>query len=381
MKIKIAGELQEMSANEILDHVPASVYKRVKAKDDKALFRAYCIGHEGESSGPVVGIGKVIKKWAKAAIGKINDKLALGTKIFHLHQEGTNEHEGRKPIGEVVGKTLADAAGRLSSIAIAYIYPDYRDIPLDIASIEADITFPENVNPNARSVDMDVEEITGIALGNSEVTKPGFAGATLLAACQEFAESVSAEKPDKKETHKMNPEELKKAVHEGRLRPSDIFDDDELSGDPIVRGIVREKREAEEGYQRRQDKKLEAELEKTQQENKDLKAKLDSTARLVLKTRADEIFKTTVEKRNLDERQAAFVLKNQQKFNPSSEDNLTGDLNKFIDTQLDDYKAASEVFGIKPEDKGKPGVPPGKAGGTSVEDLLTPDALKDETKK
>lgn len=216
MKIKIAGELQEMAANEILDHVPASIYKRVKAKDAKAEFRAYCIGHEGESSGPVVGIGKIIKKWAKAAISKIHEKLALGTKVFHLHQPGSNEHEGRKPIGEVVGKTLADTSGRLSSIAIIHVYDEFKDIPLDIASIEADITLPETINPNARSVDVDVEEITGIALGNSEVTKPGFAGATLLAACQEFADSVNHEKPDKKETKSMTPEELKKAVHEDR---------------------------------------------------------------------------------------------------------------------------------------------------------------------
>lgn len=382
MKIKIAGELQEMAASEILDHVPASAYKRIKAKDEKAEFRAYCIGHEGESSGPVVGLGKVVKKWAKAAINRIHEKLILGTKVFHLHQPGTNEHEGRKPIGEVVGKTLADTSGRLSSIAIIHIHKDFTDIPLDIASIEADITFPENVNPNARSIDVDVEEITGIALGNSEVTKPGFAGATLLAACQEFAESVNHEKPDKKETHKMTPEELKKAVHDGRLRPSDIFDDDELSGDPIVRGIVREKREAEDGYQRRQDKKLEAELEKERKEKADLQVKLDATSKVVLKTKADEIFKATVEKRNLDERQAAFVLKNQQKFSPSTEDALTGDLNKFIDAQIDDYRAVAEVFGVAADGKGKPGVGAGKAGDTSVDDLLTPDNLrKDETKK
>ena len=49
MIIKIAGQIQEMAADEILDHVSASAYKRIKAQDSKAAFRAYCIGHEGET--------------------------------------------------------------------------------------------------------------------------------------------------------------------------------------------------------------------------------------------------------------------------------------------------------------------------------------------
>lgn len=379
MKLKICGELQEMAAEEILDHVSASAYKRIKAADSKAEFRAYCIGHEGESTGKVVGIGKVIKKWVRSAIEHINEKLTVGTKIFHLH-EMTNEHEGRKPIGEVVGKVLSDIAGKLSSIAIMYIYPAYHDVPLDVASIEADITLPEIINPNARSVDVDVEEITGIALGNSEIVKPGFAGATLLASVQEFVDNASHEKPPK-EGEYMTPDEIKKAIREAKLRPSDLFGSDEIADDPTVQGVIRDRRRNEEGFGKRMEEKLEAEKAKLEQEKKDLQTKLDTSLRAGLKTKAADAVKPAIEKRKLDEKQTAFVLKNAAKFIPVSEESLAGDLDKFLDMQLDEYKSNAEIFGVKIEGQTKVGVGAGKGGESSRRDILMPDEYKDEIKK
>lgn len=380
MKIRIAGnQIQEMASSEILDHISASTYKRIKAQDSKAEFRAYVIGHEGESEGKVVGIGKVIKKWARTAIANINERLSLGTKVFHLH-EMTNDHEGRKPIGEVVGKALSDVAGKLSSIAVMYIYPDYRDIPLDVASMEADITMPENISPTARAVNVDVDAITAIALGNRQTNKPGFAGAELIATLQEFAESASREKPTKGE-NSMTKEELKQAIRDAKLKPSDIFGSDEISEDPTVQGIIRDRRRNEEGFGRRMEEKLEAEKAKLEQEKQALQAKLDAASKGLLKTRAAEALKPAIEKRKLDEKQAAFVLKHADKFDPKSEETLTGDLDKFLDTQLDELKAFHELYGIKPDGAGKPGVGAGKPGASSLEDELTPDALKDESKK
>ncbi len=380
MKIKVCGyELQEMAAEEILEHVSANTYKRIKKDDPKAEFRAYVIGHEGESTGKVVGIGRVIKKWARSAIQNITERLVLGTKVFHLH-EMTNEHEGRKPIGEVVGKVLSDIAGKLSSIAIMYIYPNYRDIPLDVASIEADINLPETINPNARVVDVDVEDITAIALGNSQINKPGFAGATLIASLQEFADNASHEKPQKEGEH-MTPDEIKKAIREAKLKPSDLFGSDEIADDPTVQGVIRDRRRNEEGFGKRMEEKLEAEKAKLEQEKKDLQSKLDTLGKGLLKTRAIEAVKPAIEKRKLDEKQAAFVLKNKDRFEPVSEESLAGDLDKFLDLQLDELKGFTEIYGIKPGEGGKAGIGAGKAGDTSVDDLLTPDALKDEIKK
>lgn len=379
MKIRICGELQEMAADEVLDHVSASAYKRIRKADEKPEFRAYCIAHEGESEGKVVGIGRVIKKWARSAIQNITERLAIGTKVFHLH-EMTNDHEGRKAIGEVVGKALSDIAGKLSSIAIMYLFPDYRDIPLDVASIEADINLPETINPNARAVDVDVEDITAIALGNSQTQKPGFAGATLLASLQEFAADAGREKPPKEGEH-MTPDELRRAVREAKLKPSDIFGADEMSDDPVVREVIREKRGNEQGFATRMQEKLEAEKVKLEQEKKELQARVETASKGLLKVKAAEAIKPAIEKRKLDEKQTAFILKNQAKFTPSSEESLVGDIDKFLDMQLDELKGFAEIFGLKPDEGGKAGVGAGKGGGTSVDDLLTPDNLRDDIKK
>lgn len=378
LHIRIAGELQEMASDEVLEHVSASAYKRVRKTDDKPEFRAYVIGHEGESEGKVVGIGKVIKKWARSAIANITERLAVGTKVFHLH-EMTNDHEGRKPIGEVVGKALSEVAGRLSSIAVMYIYPPYRDMPLDVASMEADIVLPENVSPNARAVEVDVEDITAIALGNSQINKPGFAGASLLASLQEFAADMSLEKPHK-ETKPMTKDELRQAIRDAKLSPSDLFGPKEMSDDSLVQEVIREKRRNEEGFETRQSAKLEAEKAKLEQEKQALQAKLDAASRGLLKTKAAEALKPAIEKRKLDEKQAAFVLKHADKFDPKSEESLAGDLNTFLDAQLDELKTFHDLYGIKPAEAGKPGVGAGKPGVSSLEDELTPDALKDESK-
>jgi hypothetical protein len=293
----------------------------------------------------------------------------------------TNEHEGRKPIGEVVGKVLSDIAGKLSSIAIMYIYPSYRDIPLDVASIEADITLPETINPNARVVDVDVEDITAIALGNSQINKPGFAGATLLASLQEFADNASHEKTPKEGEKPMTKTELIAAIREAKLTLSDLFSPREIADDSTVQDVIREKRRNEDGFETRMSTKLEAEKAKLEQEKKDLQTKLDTSLKAGLKTRAAEAVKPAIEKRKLDEKQTAFVLKNAAKFEPKSEESLAGDLDKFLDAQLDELKGFAEIYGIKPGEGGKAGVGAGKAGDTSVDDLLTPDALKDEIKK
>ena len=160
---------------------------------------------------------------------------------------------------------------KLSSIAIAYIYPDYRDIPLDVASIEADIHLPEKIGPVVKISDVDVEEITGIALGNSAIVKPGFAGATLLASLQEFADNADREKRSKGGGETMTLDEIKTAIKEGRYRLSDVFGDDEISKDPSVLRIVRGETQAEYEHRTRTDKKFDEERAKWEKDKKDLR--------------------------------------------------------------------------------------------------------------
>ena len=383
MKIKIAGQVQEMAAEEILDHVSASAYKRIKAGDAKAEFRAYCIGHEGESTGKVVGVGKVIKKWARSAIEKLTEKLAIGTKVFHMHGPA-NENENRKPIGEIVGKVLSNAANKLSSIAIAYIYSDYRDIPLDVASIEADIRLPERIGSNVKisAEDVDVGEITGIALGNSAIVKPGFAGAALLAQLQEFADNVDRGNRSRGGDI-MTLDEIKTAIKEGRYRLSDVFGDDEISKDSSVLRIVRGETQAEFEHRTRTDKKFDEERAKWEKEKKALEDQVKTADQKGLKSEAGEKLKDIISQRKLDEKQVKFVQKDFPKFAPTTGDALIKDLNKFVDDQLTEYDQAAELFGVKGDGKGKTtaGVGAGKESPNPLEDELTPDALRDDIKK
>lgn len=363
------------------EHMNCTAYRRIIKADPKACFRAYVIGHEGESTGKVVGIGRVIKKWARAAIEKINEKLAVGTKIFHMHSP-TNEHDGRKPIGEIVGKVLSDVANKLSSIAIAYIYPDYRDIPLDVASIEADIHLPEKIGPTVKISDVDVEEITGIALGNSAVVKPGFAGATLLASLQEFADNADRGNRSKGGGETMTLDEIKTGIKEGRYRLSDVFGDDEISKDPSVLRLVRGETQAEFEHRTRTDKKFDEERAKWEKEKKTLEDQVKTADQKGLKSEAVEKLKDVISQRKLDEKQVKFVQKDFLKFAPTTGDALIKDLNKFVDDQLTEYDQAAELFGVKGDGKGKTntGVGAGKAETNALEDELTPDALRDDKK-
>jgi hypothetical protein len=68
----------------------------------------------------------------------------------------------------------------------SYIRPEYRTLPLDVASIEAQVDMEQNARGEIDIID--VGDVTAIALGNSKVEAPGFPGATLLGNLQAFVE-------------------------------------------------------------------------------------------------------------------------------------------------------------------------------------------------
>lgn len=185
--MKFLAQLQEMADADVRALIPEDTLARIKRKDPSPTFRAYVVGHEGESEGKIVGVGKMIKRWFESAIHKLVEKLQYGTKIFHAHNDD-NRHEGRSQIGEVVAKTTQYLKDKLSALAVVYVYPQFKHLPLDVASIEADINIHPEGNDSIHAVD--VQNITGIALGNSAVQKPGFAGATLVGEIQAFVEKL-----------------------------------------------------------------------------------------------------------------------------------------------------------------------------------------------
>ena len=183
--MRILAKLQHMASSEIMNIIPNDVYEKIKTKDPHPLFQAYIVGHEGEATPNMVGLGTKTLHWFSSAVNKLWQKMKYGTKIFHGHNLDSS-HEGRQSIGEVVGKTIKTIKDKVNAIAITYIYPEFRGLPLDVASIEADV----RINPDDSVHGVDVGDITGIALGNSAVEKPAFAGATLLSQIQAMAREL-----------------------------------------------------------------------------------------------------------------------------------------------------------------------------------------------
>ena len=169
--MRFRASILEMASSEIMQHIPASIYETIKAKDPHPVFRAYVIGHEGISEGKVVGHGNLVKRWLTSAINKIHERLQFGTKVFHEHAK-TNEHVGRTSIGEIVGKALETISSKLSAIAITYIKPEFRGLPLNVASMEADIYLSNDQGSDI--YDVNVEDITAVALGDRAVNRSSF---------------------------------------------------------------------------------------------------------------------------------------------------------------------------------------------------------------
>ncbi len=183
--MKFTAKLQQMASSEILNVIPKDILMNIKREDPHPLFQAYVVGHEGEVEGTMVGIGKKVLHWFSSAINKIWKNLQYGTKIFHGHNIDST-HEGRQSIGEVVGKAVKTIKNMTNAIAIAYIYPEYRDLPFDVASIEADV----RINSDDNVHDVDVGPITALTLGNSMFDKPAFKDATLLSQIQAMSKKL-----------------------------------------------------------------------------------------------------------------------------------------------------------------------------------------------
>jgi len=184
--MKFLAHVHEMAADEIRQIVPDSVIETIKRTDPEPLFRAYVVGHEGVSRGMAVDFGiNVVKRWMKTAIKKLSDLMSPGLPVYHGH---STEETGRVAIGEIVGRTLKTIKNKLSVVAVAYIKPDFRLVPLDVASIEADIVLQGDGGDGV--YDVDVQRVTGVALGNSDVSTPGFANATLLTQLHAFVETI-----------------------------------------------------------------------------------------------------------------------------------------------------------------------------------------------
>lgn len=349
MKIHIA--IQEMATSEILNIVPTNYYNQIKKKDPNPLFKAFIIGHEGESRGKLAvdgqSYGEVIKRWAKKTIQKMFEKVKLGLELFHGHDkpENMNIHDGRDQIGEVVGKDLREIDGRLSTVAVGYIYPQYRNLKLDTASIEAFI----DVDPE-QDDEIDVKSITGIALADKDFEMPGFPHAGLLAQLQAF---TSDHKNGGNEMADLTIGKIIDFARTERVRPSEIFKKDDFKDDPAIKEYVKEEMSNEYNARKRVEKEHEDEKKKWEEEKQSYEKTVKDLKTKTISSTVDELFDSETDNRKLSDEEKRFIKRNLKHFeieNPEDETKVKESFSKFLDDQVDEFKELqSDVFGKKEE--------------------------------
>ena len=369
--MRIQCRLRMMAASEISQMIPPARLREIKLSDPRPVFKAFVVGHEGEARGVMLGVGNIVKRWYRSAIEKLHEKIAAGLQLFHGHA-ASNDTVGRTAIGEVVGKKAMQIGTRLSSVVACYIYPDFHHLPLDVASIEADVELEQDKKSGLFVAD--VSQVTGIALGNSAIDTPGFEGATLLGQLQAFAKT----KKIGDELMDITIEDVKSFLKAEKVQPSDVFGVDVITSDPAVKGYVEtETRRAVAGeYAHR--KRTEEGFDKTREE---FEKRATASEALVSQLRLDAakgqvggLFAKQAAERKLTDQQAKFVQARLARFTPSKVEEVGKEFNSYLDAEIDEYgRLAKDVFGVEEKkvegDKGKPGA---ESGGNPASPTLNP---------
>lgn len=337
--MKVVAHLQhsEIDARRLLAMIPEKTLRRLRHEDPSPKICAYVIAHEGTAKAKVLGRGTMAMQYFRKAIEKIHERLVLGTKIFHRHNQDSS-HEGRQEIGELCGKALEYLEGKLQNIAAVYIRPDFAKLPLDVASIEAEVMLTDDGSGQLTAVD--VGEITGIALSNSIVEKPGFSGATLLGAIQAFTEGNGGGKM-------ATVEEIKSAVVTLGLTPSTLFGEEQLKADTLVKTIIRGEKQTEYEHAKRVEVKLAQEREDAQKKEAEWEKQVQEAKAKVVQGQSRTVLDSLVSERKLTDKQKAFVNRNFDMFTTEAKDAsaVSSDLNRFLDAQLKDFADLSKMLG------------------------------------
>lgn len=357
---RISGKIQEMADADVRALIPPEIYSRIKVKDKTPIFKAYSLGHEGESTGSATikdkggnfQVRKLIKKWVKATIQMMSEKLKLGTEVFHLHGDADNSHRGRTQIGELVGKGLEKIKGILHTIGVIYYPPEHAKNDYDICSFEGDIKFnPRQVGGEVVADDIIIDDISAISVGRSSEDRPGFPGATLQAVIQEFIK----DKPG----GFMDLNEILEAVKNLGLNPSDIFNHDSIAADPIVKGIVKSEKASEYAARKRVEGEGTEKVTAIEKERDTAITEKDGLLKKVTKMESEKKLVSLLTDRKLDNQSIKFIRRDfDKRFIVTDPEKIDSELNSFVDSSLVEMKEVRVSLGIKEEKtEKKPGDP------------------------
>lgn len=194
-QIRMTGRVQEMAGNDVKARIGGDLYDAIKRDDPHPLFAVLTVAEEGVSAGKVNGKNKT-KTW----LGNVIEQIATMLQPFiggtvQVYEgphrtPGAPENFERKPIGKVISGFVEKVKDKLRAYGIIYVPPDREDVrkrirdgELDVGSIDAEVMFSSDAQGG-----MIVEKVNSIwelVLGNSKVSKPGFAGAKIAAVVQE----------------------------------------------------------------------------------------------------------------------------------------------------------------------------------------------------
>ncbi len=321
--------------------------KQIKANDPDPDIRVYSVGHEGEVNLHLPGIGKKTFTWIQAAVQWINDKLAIGTAVFNKHNPDSNSHAGREQVGEVVGKAMRHIGDRLNTLAAIYIKPQFKSRPLDVASIEAEIEYEQD---GSQAWPTAIKSVSGVALGTAGIDNPGFPGATLLGAVQAYVQAFGREIGD----NKMNLSEVKQAVKDLGLSPSQVFPVDDIMEDTAVAGKVKEAKSTLQSAADRWKATVDEAREKNAKLENEKAGSDKKLQQFQMQSKSSTFIDPLLTDRKLDDRAKAFVKRNLKNFTTAAtdEDGLKAELSRFVDdTNKEFQELAKDVFGV---DTGKP---------------------------
>ncbi len=337
----IRAEIQAMAENEVASMVDRGWLDGIRASDPHPIIKAFVIGHEGNSDILLDGISTPVS-WVRKAVGWIHDKIALYTPIFQGHgTPGDNSQAGRVPVGYVVGKKLAEVGDKIATIAAMYIFPPFKNLVFDVASIEADIGYEQNDGAVRPSF---IEKITAVALGNSATSTPGFPGATIVGALQAFADGA------KKDNHMPTRDEVKEMVKQLGMRPADLFTLADLETDPGTKRFVDEAKHDVYNQNVRLQTELNELRKKATTDGEAHAAEVKKLRGEVVMAKSQPTLATLISERKMPDKQAAFVNLRLKSFKSDAVDEaaLKTDMNQFIDEVQADYIDFLKSQGIDP---------------------------------
>ena len=265
--------------------------------------------------------------WTKKIIQNLAQKIKEGTKFFIGHNED-NSHENRSAVGEVLTSFIKDIKGKLSNVIIGYFPESEKVNNLDVCSMEAEIGTDENNNV------VNIDNVSGIALGSSNEDSPAFPGARRLSMVQCFAkEKIEPENKKPGEGDKqMTFEDIKKAIREMNVHPWQIFSLEDMKNDRVFGKVFDDNTAL---------KKSTEEL-KTQYE--ELKTKNSEVEKTLNLGKSKQMLEDAL-KEGFTDKQVKFI---ENRFNPESLDEVNKEnINKYIENAKKEFADTARLFGVE----------------------------------